>query len=126
MDTKGERILNGEKSRLKADGVQEGRKGISLLATSGHVGNELPLAEERRGAAISILKPMEQLGGVLSQPEQMRPRGRVLKPFSLSRERRKRLSSESKTNWAIRPPISAPFLTPMLFVCLSAFFEKNK
>jgi hypothetical protein len=67
LDSKGERILNGEKSRLKADGVQEGPKGISLLATSGHVGNELPLAEERRGAAISILKPMEQLGGELSQ-----------------------------------------------------------
>jgi hypothetical protein len=67
LDWKGERILNGEKSKLKADGVQEGPKGISLLATSGHVGNELPLAEERRGAAISILKPMEQLGGQLSQ-----------------------------------------------------------
>ena len=67
LDSKGERILNGEKSRLKADGVQEGPKGISLLAPSGHVGNELPLAEERRGAAISILKPMEQLGGELSQ-----------------------------------------------------------
>ena len=58
LDSKGERILNGEKSRLKANGVQEGPKGISLLAPSGHVGNELPLAEERRGAAISILKPI--------------------------------------------------------------------
>ena len=35
---------------LKANGVQEGPKGIPLLATSGHMGNELPLAEERRGA----------------------------------------------------------------------------
>jgi hypothetical protein len=68
FDSKGERILNGEKSRLKADGLQEEPKGISLLATSGHVGNELPLAEERRGAAISIiLKPTEQLGGELTQ-----------------------------------------------------------
>jgi hypothetical protein len=48
LDSKGERILNGEKRRLKADGIQEGPKGISLLATSGHVGNELPFAEERR------------------------------------------------------------------------------
>ncbi len=31
------------------------------------MGNELPLAEERRGVAISILKLMEQLGGELSQ-----------------------------------------------------------
>jgi hypothetical protein len=31
------------------------------------VGNELPLAEERRCAAISILEPMEQLGSELSQ-----------------------------------------------------------
>ena len=67
LDPDGESILNSEKGRLKADGVQEGPKGISLLATSGHVGNELPLAEERRGATISILKPMEQLGGELSQ-----------------------------------------------------------
>ena len=69
LDSKGERILNGEKSRLKADGVgvQEEPKGISLLAPTGHVGNELPLVEEKRGAAISILKPMEQLGGELSQ-----------------------------------------------------------
>ena len=70
FDSEGERILNSEKRRLKVDGVQEGPKGISLLAPSGHMGNanELPLAEERRGAAISILKPMEQLGGELSQP----------------------------------------------------------
>jgi hypothetical protein len=67
LDSEGERILNGEKSRLKADGVQEVPKGISLLAASGHVGNELPLAEEKRGAAISILKPMEQFGGELNQ-----------------------------------------------------------
>jgi hypothetical protein len=112
LDSKGERILNGEKSRLKADGVQEGPKGISLLATSGHMSNELPLAEERRGAAISILKPMEQLGGELSQTGADEARS-VLKPFSLSRERRTRLSSESKTNWAIRPPTLASFLTPM-------------
>jgi hypothetical protein len=31
------------------------------------VGNELPLAEERRGAAVGILKPMEQLRGEHSQ-----------------------------------------------------------
>ena len=68
LDLEGESILNSEKSRLKADAIQEGPKGISLLAPSGHVGNEFPLAEERRGAAISILKPMEQLGGELSQP----------------------------------------------------------
>jgi hypothetical protein len=31
------------------------------------VGNELPLAEERRGAAIGILEPNEQLRGEHSQ-----------------------------------------------------------
>ena len=31
------------------------------------MGNELPLAEERRGAAVGILEPMEQLGGEHSQ-----------------------------------------------------------
>ena len=59
-DSEGERNLNSEKSRLKAGGVQEEPKGIPLLATSGHVGKELPLAEERRGVAISILESMEQ------------------------------------------------------------------
>jgi hypothetical protein len=70
LDSEGESILKSEKSRLKADGVQEGPKGIPLLATSGHVGNELPLAEERRGATISIPESMEQLRarGKLSQP----------------------------------------------------------
>ena len=61
LDSEGESILISEKSRLKADGVQEG-------PNSGHVGNELPLAEEERGATISILEPMEQLRGELSQP----------------------------------------------------------
>ena len=37
LDSEGERILNGEKSRLEADGVQEGPKGIPLLAPSDHV-----------------------------------------------------------------------------------------
>jgi hypothetical protein len=67
LDSDGESILNSEKSRLKANGVQEGPKGIPLLAPSGHVGNELPLAEERRGAAIGILEPNEQLRGEHSQ-----------------------------------------------------------
>ena len=67
LDPDGESILNSEKSSLKANGVQEGPKGIPLLATSGHVGNELPLAEERRGAAVGILEPMEQLRGEHSQ-----------------------------------------------------------
>ncbi len=31
------------------------------------MGNELPFAEERRGAAEGILEPMEQLGGELNQ-----------------------------------------------------------
>ena len=46
LDPEGESILNGEKkSRLKANGVHEGAEGVPLLAPSGHVGNELPLAE---------------------------------------------------------------------------------
>ena len=60
LDSDGESILNSEKSRLKANGVQEGPKGIPPVD---HVGNELPLAEERRGAAVGILEPMEQLRG---------------------------------------------------------------
>ncbi len=67
LDSDGESILNSEKRRLKANGVQEGPKGIPLLAPSGHVGNELPLAEERRGAALGILEPMELLRGEHSQ-----------------------------------------------------------
>ena len=69
LDSDDESILNSEKSRLKANGVQEGTKeGIPLLAPSGHhVDNELPLAEERRGAAIGIQEPMEQLRGEHSQ-----------------------------------------------------------
>ena len=36
-----------------------------------------------------------------------------MKSFSLSKERKTMWSSESKTSsWAIRTPISAPFLTP--------------
>ena len=58
LDSDGESSLNSEKSRLKANSVQEGTKGIPLFAPSGHVGNELPLAEERRGAAVCILEPM--------------------------------------------------------------------
>jgi hypothetical protein len=67
LDSDGESILNNEKSRLKANGVQEETKGIPLLAPSGHVGNELPLAEERREATIGILEPMKQLEGEHSQ-----------------------------------------------------------
>jgi hypothetical protein len=64
LDPEGENILNGEKSRLKAIGIQEGAEGVPLLAPSGHVDNELPLAEEGRGAAVDILlEPMEKLGG---------------------------------------------------------------
>ena len=37
LDLKGESILNSEKSRLKANGVQERPKGIPLLAPSDHV-----------------------------------------------------------------------------------------
>ncbi len=47
LDSEGERILNSDKSRLKADDVQERPKGISLLPPGGHVDNELPFAEER-------------------------------------------------------------------------------
>ena len=64
LDSDGESILNSEKSRLKANGEQEGTKGISLLAPSG---NELPLEEERRRAAEGIQEPMEQLRGEHSQ-----------------------------------------------------------
>jgi hypothetical protein len=61
LDLDGESILNSEKSRLKANGVQEGPKGIiPLLKPSGHMGNEPLLAEERRGSAVGILE--------LSQP----------------------------------------------------------
>ena len=67
LDSDSESILNSGKSRLKANGVQEGHKDIPLLAPSGHVGNELPLEEERRGAAVGILEPMEQLRGEHSQ-----------------------------------------------------------
>ena len=67
LDSEGESILNSENSRLKANGVQEGTKGFPLLAPSGHVGNELPLAEERRGAAVGVLEPMKQLGGEHNQ-----------------------------------------------------------
>ena len=45
LDSDGESILNNEKSRLKANGVQEETKGIPLLAPSGHVGNELPMKQ---------------------------------------------------------------------------------
>ena len=49
LNLEGKSILNSERSRLKADGVQEGPKGIPLLATSDHhVSNELPLAEEEK------------------------------------------------------------------------------
>jgi hypothetical protein len=67
LESEGESILNSEKSRLKANSVQEGTKGIPLLALSTHVGNKLPLAEERRGAAVGILEPMELLRGEYSQ-----------------------------------------------------------
>ena len=67
VDSDGESILNSKKSRLKANGVQEGTKGIPLSAPSGHVGNELPLAEEKRGAAEATQEPMEQLRGEQSQ-----------------------------------------------------------
>ena len=55
LDSDGESILKSEKSRLKANGVQEGPKRIPLLAPSGHVSNELSLEEERRGAAVGLL-----------------------------------------------------------------------
>jgi hypothetical protein len=110
LEPDGESILNNEKGRLKADGVQEGSESFSLFAPSSHVGDKFPLVEE--GGGDTWNQPRSS-GANSARPEQMRPRGSVLKPFLLSREMRTRLSSESKTSWAIRPPISAPFLNPM-------------
>ena len=68
LDPEGESILDNKESRLEANGVQEGAKGVPLLLPRGHMSDEFPLAEERRGATVGVLKPVEQLGGKLSQP----------------------------------------------------------
>ena len=65
LNPEGKSILNSDKSRLKANGVQERAKGVLLIATSG-------LIATSRWATVGILKLIEQLGGKLRQ---MRPRG---------------------------------------------------
>ena len=45
LDPDGESILNSEKGRLKADGVQEGSEGVSLFAPSSHVGDKFSWTE---------------------------------------------------------------------------------
>ena len=71
LDPEGEVILNGEKSTLKANGVQEGAEGVFLLAPSGHVGNELPFAEEGKKAAVCILNQWSNSGTNSATPEQI-------------------------------------------------------
>ena len=57
LDPEGEVIL---KSRLKANGVQEGAEGVFLLAPSGHVGNELRGRRRHtgtNGATLGVTQP---------------------------------------------------------------------
>jgi hypothetical protein len=46
LDSDGESRLGSEEGGLEADCIQEGAKGVALLAPRGHVGDEFPLAEE--------------------------------------------------------------------------------
>jgi hypothetical protein len=64
LDPDGESILNSEKGRLKADGVQEGFEGVSLFAPSSHVA---PWQKRGGGATVGVLEPVEKLGGELSK-----------------------------------------------------------
>jgi hypothetical protein len=68
LDSESESILDSEESRLKAKGVQEEAKSVPLLASRGHICDEFPSAEKGKWATVGILKPVEQLGGKLSQP----------------------------------------------------------
>ena len=112
-DPSGKGIASREEGGLKADGIKQGAKSVPLLATSGHVGDQFALTEERRRPPVGVLEPVKQFGRVLCKAGADEAARDGVGPFSLSRERRTRLSPESNTSCAIRPPISAPFLTPI-------------
>ena len=47
-DPSGKGIASREKGGLTADGIKQRAKSVPLLATSGHVGDQFALTEERR------------------------------------------------------------------------------
>ena len=105
-------IASREEGGLKADGIKQGAKSVPLLATSGHVGDQFALTEERRRPPVGVLEPVKQFGRVLCKAgADEAARDGVEPVLVVQRERRTRLSPESNTSCAIRPPISAPFLT---------------
>jgi hypothetical protein len=54
-----------EEGGLKADGgIKQGAKSVPLLATSGHVGDQFALTEERRRPPVGVLEPVKQFGRV--------------------------------------------------------------
>ncbi len=58
-------IASREEGGLKADGIKQGAKSVPLIATSGHVGDQFALTEERRRPPVGVLEPVKQFGRVL-------------------------------------------------------------
>ena len=64
-DPSGKGIASREEGGLKANGIKQGAKSVPLLATSGHVGDQFALTEERRRPPVGVLEPVKQFGRVL-------------------------------------------------------------
>jgi hypothetical protein len=54
-DPSGKGITSREEGGLKADGIKQGAKSVPLLATSGHLGDQIALTEERRRPPVGVL-----------------------------------------------------------------------
>ena len=80
------------------------------------MGDKFPLAEKGRGATVGVthhhLKSLTSTGtrGELSKTRANEALGECIETVLVVQGEEDK--AESKTSWAILPPISAPFLTP--------------